>query len=154
MAERIRGKVARVLNARELAINRGSEHGVVAGMRFAVLSDAGENITDPDSGDVLGSVYRSKVEVEVVDVKARLSIARTFKVKRRNVGGSGIGSFSKAFEPPKWVEEPQTLRTEETTWEDLDESQSFVHTGDPVEQIVDEADDVSGTHAAELGEEF
>jgi hypothetical protein len=154
MTERIRGKVARVLNAREIAINRGVEHGVTEGMRFVVLSDAGENIQDPDSGEVLGSVYRAKIEVEVVDVRARLSIARTFKVKRRNVGGTGLGTFGKAFEPPKWVEEPQTLKTEEKTWEDLDESQSFVRAGDPVEQIVNDEDDASGTRAAELGEEF
>jgi hypothetical protein len=154
VTEQIRGKVARVLNARELVINRGADHGVTEGMRFAVLSDAGENIEDPDTGAVLGSVYRAKVEVEVVSIKAKLSIARTFKVKRRNLGGSGLGSFSKAFEPPKWVEEPQTLKSEEKTWEDLDESESYVHTGDPVEQLVDDEDEPSSTHAAEVGEEF
>ncbi len=155
MADRIRGKVARVLNSREIAINRGSEDGVTEGMRFAVLSDAGENITDPDSGETLGSVYRAKVEVEVVVVRAKLSIARTFKVKRRNVGGTGIGNFGKAFEAPKWIEEPQTLKTEESTWEDLSEAESFVHTGDPVEEIPGgDGDDASATHATEIGEGF
>jgi hypothetical protein len=152
--ERIRGKVARVLNARELVINRGADDGVSEGMRFAVLSDAGENIEDPDTGELLGSVYRAKVEVEVVSAKAKLAIARTFKVKRRNLGGSGLGSLGKAFEAPKWVEEPQTFKTEEKTWEDLDESESYVHTGDPIEQILDDDDEPSSTHAAEVGEEF
>lgn len=157
-SERIRGRVARVLNSREIAINRGEEHGVTEGMRFAVLSDAGENIEDPESGEILGSVYRAKIEVKIVTVKARLSIGRTFKVNRRNVGGQGIGAMAlgRAFEPPKWVEEHETLKTEETTWEDIDESESFVHTGDPVEQVLENADDgnSSGTHATEVGEGF
>ncbi len=156
-SERIRGRVARVLNAREIAINRGEEHGVTEGMCFAVLSDAGENIEDPETGEALGSVYRAKVEVKIVTVKARLSIGRTFKVHRRNVGGQGLGSMAlaRAFEPPKWEEQQETLKTEESTWEDLDESESYVHTGDPVEQVLDDGDeDASGTHATEIGEEF
>jgi hypothetical protein len=37
MADLIEGKVARILNSRELVINRGTEAGVKLGMRFAVL---------------------------------------------------------------------------------------------------------------------
>lgn len=152
--ERIRGRVARVLNSREIAINRGAEHGVTEGMRFAVLSDAGENIEDPDTGEVLGSVFRSKVEVRIVSVKEKLSIGRTFKTFRRNIGGQGF-AFGKAFEPPNWIKEHETLKTEEKTWEDIDESESYVKTGDPVEQLVDkDDDDASGTHPTEVGEGF
>ena len=44
----IQGKVARILNSRELAINIGSNNGVQAGMYFDILDPKGENITDPD----------------------------------------------------------------------------------------------------------
>src|SRR5438034_4073982 len=51
--EPIRGKVARILNARELVINVGLAEGVAIGMYFDVLDPKGEDIKDPDSGEVL-----------------------------------------------------------------------------------------------------
>lgn len=134
----IRGRVAKILNKRELVINRGSNDGVVLGMKFAVLDAKGENITDPETGDVLGSVDRPKVEVEVVRVQERLSLARTFKGRRVNIGGTGFGpAVSDVFSPPRYVTQYETLRTNESTLEDLDDSQSIIKTGDPLEQILD-----------------
>src|SRR4051812_6821678 len=52
----ITGFVARVLNSRELVINRGSEHGVELDMHFEVLAPEGEDITDPETGEPLGSI--------------------------------------------------------------------------------------------------
>ena len=37
MTEPIRGKVARILNSREMVINVGSDSGVAVGMRFEVM---------------------------------------------------------------------------------------------------------------------
>jgi len=39
--------------------------------------------------------------------------------------------------PPKWVANYETLKTEEKTWEDLSEKESYVKTGDPVIQVFD-----------------
>lgn len=63
--EAIRGKVARILNSRELAINVGAADGVKVGMYFDVLDPKGEDIKDPDSGEVLGSLERPKVRVKL-----------------------------------------------------------------------------------------
>ena len=52
MSVPIRGKVARVLNSREIAINLGSTNGVVVGMHFDVV-DSKEDIRDPDTKEVL-----------------------------------------------------------------------------------------------------
>lgn len=134
--ERIVGQVARVLNSREIAINRGSQHGVQTGMRFAVLARDEEEIEDPETGEVLGTVKRPKVKVEVVRVEDRFSVARTYEARRVNVGGTGaLTGFARLFEPPKWETRFRTLRTDEATWEDLEEWQSFVKTGDSVEQL-------------------
>ena len=57
----IRGKVARVLNEREIAINIGTAHGVTVGMYFDVIDPHYENIKDPDTNEVLGSLGRPKV---------------------------------------------------------------------------------------------
>lgn len=141
----IRGKVARILNSRELAINVGSADGVVVGMNFDVLDPKGEDIRDPDSGKVLGSLERPKVRVRVTKVQDHLSVASTYKERKINVGGKGLSlgvgsAFSDLFMPPKYVTKYETLKTDEKTWENLDEQQSYVKTGDPVVQVVAELD--------------
>ncbi len=138
----IQGHVAQVLNSRELVINRGSEHGVAAGMKFAVLDTKARDIEDPITGETLGSVYRPKVQVKVFRVEPKLALARTFKSRRKNVGGMGVGgaAISRMFEPPKYVREYETFKTDASTWEELDEEQSYVKIGDPVEQLVEVQD--------------
>jgi hypothetical protein len=139
----IRGKVARILNSRELAMNVGSKDGVVVGMKFDVLEPKGEEIKDPDTGEVLGSLSRPKVRVRVKSVQDRLSVAETFKEHEINVGGVGptigetLGGLSDLLRPPKYVKKIETLKTDEKTWEDLEEQQSYVKTGDPVVQVIE-----------------
>jgi hypothetical protein len=140
----IRGKVARILNSRELAINVGSKDGVVVGMHFDVLDPKGEDIKDPDTGEILGSLERPKVRVQVVKVQDSLSVASTYKKHEVNVGGTGglgITGFAQLFMPPKYVTKYETLKTIEKTWEDLDEKESYVKTGDPVVQVITEVDE-------------
>ena len=138
MADLIRGKVARVLNSREIAINLGKNDGVVVGMYFNVMDQNSEDIRDPDTGDLLGSIERPKVEVKVTIVKEKLSTASTYKVTKVNIGGQGISGsvISQMLMPPKWVTKYETLKTEEKTWEDLDEERSYVKVGDPVVQVI------------------
>jgi hypothetical protein len=151
----IRGQVARVLNTRELAINRGFEDGVEEGMKFAVLDTTAEGIRDPETDELLGSVYRAKVRVQIVVVKERLAIARTYSKRQVNVGGTGIGLFGDALRPPKWETRYETLKAEDAAWEQLSEDRSIVKTGDPVEQLVKQEDvDEAESHAADVGEDL
>ena len=149
----LRGKVARILSSRELALNIGSEQGVELDMTFDVLDANGENITDPDTGRVLGSLYRPKIRVKVVQVQEQLSVACTYKTKSMNIGGLGpnLGVWASVFAPPNWIEERESLKTEEATWEDLDERDSFVATGDPVVQIMEDDGDEREEVEQELG---
>jgi hypothetical protein len=137
----IEGAVAKILTARELVINRGDIEGVKVGMKFQVLDPKAENIKDPETGKTLGSIERPKVEVEVTRVAEHLSIAQTFHASSVNVGGAGLGvsSLMRQFEPPKYDTVYETLKTNEATWEDLDESKSFVKIGDPVREIISDA---------------
>jgi len=124
-------------------------------MKFAVLDTAAEGIEDPESGEVLGSVYRAKIRIQVVAVKERLAIARTYVTKQVNVGGVGIGAFGDAFKPPKWETRYETLKAEDAAWQEISEAQSIVKTGDPVEQILEQADvDDAESHAADVGEDL
>jgi hypothetical protein len=147
MTSPIRGKVARILNSRDLVINRGSEVGVKLGMKFAILDPAGENITDPDTGELIGSVNRTKVQVEVTQVTDKLAVARTYRQSTVNLGGTGyaMGDIARIFTPPRYVERAETLKTSDADWEPLTEAQSIVKVGDPVVQIeVSDDDEVGG----------
>ena len=150
MIEPIRGKVAQILNSREMVINIGSDSRVAVGMRFAVMDTKGEDIRDPDTGELLGSVERPKVRVAISKVQERLAVAATYKKEVVNVGGSGIGigvaQLAQVFMPPMWKTKYETLKTEEKTWENLDEEDSYVKIGDPVVQVLE------GTDAQEKSE--
>ena len=131
--EPIRGKVARVLSAREVALNKGSIDGVEIGMVFKILSPTGSPIQDPDTGELIGSVEMEKTSVKVTSVQERFSVASTFRTYRVNVGGTGLG-FSRLFEPPKWETQVESFETDETTEEGLAPEDALVKTGDPVIQ--------------------
>ncbi len=108
----IRGKVAHILNTREIAINVGTENGVTVGMYFDVMDAHYENITDPDTNEVLGSLERPKVRVKIIHVQEKLSLATTYRKERVNTGGTGrgipLGPFARALMPPTWVEKYET----------------------------------------------
>ncbi len=147
MANLVRGRVARILNSRDLVINRGSQAGVAIGMRFAVLDPAGEGVTDPDTGEMLGSLQRPKVQVEITQVTSRMAVARTYRHRKMNVGGvfGGAGDIARMFTPPRIVERYETLKVDDADWEPLTEEQSIVQVGDPVVQIeASEEDEVGG----------
>lgn len=141
MAPRIEGRVAQILTARELVINRGSAEGVAVGQRFAVLNRRGTDIKDPETGEVLGSVELDKVLVKVVRVDEHLAVARTFRTYK--TGGGGLWAIAAMQGTPERIV-TETLRTDERLLKDeLDEKESYVKIGDPVVQVVGEEYDDS-----------
>lgn len=74
----IRGSVARIEDEHTLIINRGSEHNVMVGMIFGVLADGGDQIIDPETGDVIGELPTVKLRVRVSEVHPKYSRAETF----------------------------------------------------------------------------
>lgn len=135
-AQPIRGKVARVLSSREVAINKGQHDGVEVGMIFKILSTKGSDITDPDTGDPLGTVDLAKTSVKVTIVHERVAVASTYRTREVNVGGTGF-AVSGLFVPPKWETRVETLKIEDADVEELDEAEAYVHTGDPVVQVIE-----------------
>ena len=151
MTQLIRGKVARVLNKREIAINIGSNHGVTVGMYFDVMSAIETDIIDPDTGKVLGTIERPKIRLKITHTQEKLSVASTYKSRLVNVGGTSARSslildaalnFGGSL-PPKWVKKYETFEDTRETEAPLDEEDSKVKTGDLVVQVfdVDEAED-------------
>lgn len=143
--ERIRGKVAEVVSHRELILNRGSEHGVKVGDFFAVLDPRSVGITDPDTGDPLGDIRKVKIVVQAVEVAPRLTLARTFRTRRVNLGGTGagLGALTAAMQAPRYVDQVETLRLDDNAPRKIDPADSVVDRGDPFEEATsEEAEDV------------
>jgi hypothetical protein len=127
----IEGQVAAILNLRELAINRGSDHGVTEGMRFEVLDPATVQVVDPETGADLGTVRQVKVRVEVVAVENTWSVAQV------STSGSSLSRtyLALGLGQPK---EARTLKVGDAIIEPLTEEQSYVKRGDTVRQIEEE----------------
>lgn len=133
-SDRIRGAVARILDSRTLVVNRGQEHGVMEGMRFAILNSHGQEILDPETGDSLGSVDVDKTIVKVVRVQPRLSVCRTFRKFTTPGGPLWSGGMAQWAQPPSTRTE--TLRVDEAQMRaELDETDSLVKIGDPVVEV-------------------
>jgi hypothetical protein len=121
----IEGKVAKVLNNRELVINRGSQHGVRVGDKFKV-GEKVEQILDPDTGKILGSLSQEKVRVKIVNVQPAFSIGQTYETYQEYEPTSPARVFS-----PRIITKVKTIRSSETG----DSSAVVVYIGDNVTQL-------------------
>lgn len=149
MTERIVGKIAKITSDREVIINRGSEHGVEAGTYFSV-KDKPLEVTDPDTGEVLGEVSPVKVVVRVEEVSEKFCIARTFRRRKVKVQDatpgnpafgafSGSGSLGQMLQPPKpakYETRVETLRFDPQRGEPISAVDSIVSVGDVVESVL------------------
>jgi hypothetical protein len=139
---RIQGKVATVLNERELVLNVGADDGVTVGMRFKILYPDGIAITDPDTHEPLGSVEWPKTEVKIVSVQDHMAVGRTFRTITIPESGSRYNAIGVAglfglndYEPERQVVE--TLRSSDGFAEkELAPSESVVKRGDPAVEVV------------------
>lgn len=137
----IEGKVSGVLNERELTINVGSSQGVNESMKFKILADKPIEVRDPDSGKVLGTVDREKVQVQATEVFEKFSICMTFR--KSIVGGNpfealaiSLGGVGSMFSPRREIQE--TLKAEDSSFPPpLSAEESYVKKGDRVVQIIE-----------------
>ena len=74
----IEGKVAEVLNEREVLINKGSEAGVELGMTFRVTTPD-IPVRDPDTRETLGTFNRDKIGIKATEVYPKFSVGRTYE---------------------------------------------------------------------------
>jgi hypothetical protein len=125
---RIRGKVAAILSKRELILNIGSDDGVEVGMKFVILNSKGVDVTNPDTGEILGTVEVPKTVVKVVRVSGEhLSVARTFRTIR---GTPGILSAVSAISGTPSGPETLEIASGSSLKAELSEEDSYVKRGD------------------------
>jgi len=141
----LRGKVARVLNDRELVINLGSAQGVFEGMLFDIQGHNEIDIRDPDTDELLGSTGRAKVRVRVTTVQEKLSVAQTYRKHSVRTGGLASGiptseffkSVARAL-TPSTIEFTESLKRGTEDCKPLDENESKVAAGDLAVQVPQE----------------
>lgn len=140
----ITGKVAAIINDREVIINRGTETGVEEGAKFKITGPE-LTVTDPDTGDILGDFSREKIRVKIAEVFLKYSVARTYETYVINVPGpwSNYGPATLAIiggiVGRQQVTRVKTLRSDVTTQvQPFEEETSIVKVGDPVVEIEDD----------------
>ena len=126
----IEGKVAKILNTRELIINKGSEDGVAERMKFVIL-DPGFDVLDPDTDDNLGKFTRSKITVEIVQTEPRFSIGRTFETYEQANPAAALSTVLS----PRYITKVKTIRPDGE--QEYSEGSASVSVGDPVQQVED-----------------
>jgi hypothetical protein len=142
----LEGRVAQILNARELVINIGEKDGVTQGMKFAVLSESPMQIIDPQTKEILDTVDREKVRVRTAEVRPRITICRTYLVRtvpggalyNATLAGLGEGfNLARQMQPPRKVVD--TLRADDKDLPPpLSEDESYVKVNDRVVQILED----------------
>lgn len=143
----IRGKVAQVINDREVVLNKGFEDGVREGMYFNILDEEPHAIPDPDTGETLGELQQVKIVVRARAVGKRITLATTFRTKTVNIGGVGPERpFTTVFTAPKYVKEIERLRYDEESGLPA-VSNTTVSTGDIFESTDQESAELSGSAA-------
>jgi len=80
MADPIEGKVAKILDDQTIVLNVGRTAGVAQGTLFCVYA-AVEDVTDPDTGESLGSWEAVKGYVQATHPQERLTVCRAFSPK-------------------------------------------------------------------------
>lgn len=136
-------KVARIISDREIAINVGSDQGLGEGDVLLVL-DEPIVIEDPDTGSKIGEIVRHKAVVKVYAVEPSMALARTFRIRTINIGGTqvGLGGLASIMSPPKYVTETETLRRDPDKDRSLKPGDSIVKAGDRVELYAGDPDDI------------
>ncbi len=130
----IQGKVAAILNERDLVINKGQEDGVSEGMQFQV-TQPDVPIRDPDSGVELGVLVRDKIKVRIVESHPQFSVAKTYETYSAQV--PSVYEQAELASRGRTVTRVQKIIIESPgqNTDTIGQEGSTVKVGDPVVQI-------------------
>ena len=106
-------------------MNVGSSDQVSVGMLFKIINPKGEQIKDPVSGQILGSVESPRSVVHVMEVQDKLAVATTTAANPM-ITPTTLGPFARVLMPPRWVDQ----------YESLTVNLSSVNIGDSAVQVI------------------
>lgn len=132
----IKGKVAAILNERDLIINKGKNDGVSEGMPFQV-TQPDVPVRDPDSGADLGVLTRDKIKVKVFDVHPQFSVAKTYETYSAHVPSEAQRALSQLRGGTVTRVRKIFDKSSEQEGDTIGREGSTVYVGDPVVQITE-----------------
>ena len=134
----IEGKVAAILNERELIINRGAEAGVKERMKFRVRPRQ-DLVKDPDTGKDLLTIPREQIRVQIVQVEPDYSIGRTYETYVTKATPAPLSELAVSL-PTHEVTRVRTFRypSDDVIFGPFEDGNSVVHVGDEVEEVEEE----------------
>ena len=132
----IQGKVAAILNERDLVINKGRNDGVSEGMPFQV-TQPDVPIRDPDSGADLGVLTRDKIKVKVFDVHPHFSVAKTYETYSARVPSEVQQAMARFAGRTVTRVRKILAESSEQEGDTIGQEGSTVYVGDPVVQITE-----------------
>lgn len=116
MSDKTVGMVARILSDREVVLNRGAKDGIQVGDYVGIVDKEASQITDPNTGEDIGELKHFKTSLRVTQISESLAIASTYRVRRINRGGIGVGlkglDMGNLLRQPEWVEVPETMNVD------------------------------------------
>ena len=124
MATNVTGKVAKLITANELVLNKGSSSGIKAGWKVWIFDESVSDIKDPDTGEDLGQLPRYSVQLDVVTVGERASIAR------RRVMQSSYAQLLKQLETGHQTVRPDSAQPVDSWPEGVVIGSRFIAQGD------------------------
>ena len=89
----LQAKIIAILDNQRVIINAGSEQGVLSGHQFFIYEE-GEEIKDPDTGEVLEHLENVKAHVEAFLVQDKISVLVPVDIKKQ--GSTSVLSASLA----------------------------------------------------------
>lgn len=127
-------RVVDILTDRELALSGGITAGLAEGDILRILPGTPREIRDPDTDEVLGQVAHAKAVVQVYESQEKFCLARTFRTRRVNVGGTG-GAFGNLFSAPQYEHRVETLERDPQKGSPIDPDDVVVEIGDIAEKV-------------------
>lgn len=121
----IKGKIIRILNKEQVIVDKGSNDGVVIGMKFGIIGIS-EDIIDPKTGDNLGKFEMYKQKLKVVALSEKISIMQSDEYYDPFAGIA-------ALTPYKMITVEMNVALEQINPLESDE---LVKEGDEVEELV------------------
>jgi hypothetical protein len=132
----IQGKVAAILNERDLVINKGRSDGISEGMTFQV-TQPDVPIRDPDSGLELGVLVRDKIKVRVFEIHPQFSVAKTYETYSARVPSEVQQALSRVAGRTVTRVRKILAESSEQEGDTIGREGSTVYVGDPVVQITE-----------------
>ena len=133
----IEGRVASILNSRELVINVGKKDGVEEGMIFAVITGDPIEIRDPESEEILDNILREKVRVEAREVREKITICKTYRMTFSPSAASINLAMMNILKSFPQTETPETFKhSENATPPPIAKEDQYVKIKDRVVQVI------------------